>query len=427
MSVATEVQPSEAGTRRAWACVPGRTPAPPDHPCAPQCALVRRRCGVRRRVHGPARRQHRDPRLPLARHGFHAGLAAVSWVGLIYLLVLVAAGRAPWDGWPTWWGASSSTSTASRSSPSVRGSARLAPSLGALDAFRALQALGRRHAPGQQPGHHHLGAAPPLAGQGTRHPGRRTGARPRARPHPRRGARGGRRVAVGLPRLGARGGHRRGDGWIFLPRSHRARATPTLRLAGSRAVLPRGGRRLVGAVSFGDALGWASAPVIALGWLPSHFGVGLRRPGAPRATPDDRSRPVPAAPGVARHRVRASCAFLVLFGVLCVAPLYLERGLGLDPATAGFELMAMPAVLVVVALFAGRLGRRLRVRHPDRARDALRRIRASAPSRSAGSGLVARLVGLACIGAGLGAFTPANNSAIMSGSPGATPRSAPGC
>ena len=109
-------------------------------------------------------------------------------------------------------------------------------------------------------------------------------------------------------------------------------------------------------------------------------------------------------------------SYLVMFGVLLLVPFYLERGQGLGTARSGLELMAMPLAFGVVAPFAGRLADRLGAR----------------PLTVVGMGLVAGglailgavrpptgafLALLAVVGVGMGLFTSPNNASIMGAAP----------
>ncbi len=109
-------------------------------------------------------------------------------------------------------------------------------------------------------------------------------------------------------------------------------------------------------------------------------------------------------------------AYLVTFGVLFIVPFYLERAEGLSPGQAGLILTALPVGIGVTAPIAGRLadrvdGRRLTVGGMCLAAAAL----AGAARWHAPTWALA--VELAVLGVALGAFTPANNAAIMGSAP----------
>jgi MFS family permease len=109
-------------------------------------------------------------------------------------------------------------------------------------------------------------------------------------------------------------------------------------------------------------------------------------------------------------------SYLVLFGVLLVTPFFLEGELGLRPEQAGLVLSALPLALGVVAPAAGVLADRVGARLPTVAGMALATAALVAMALAHGSSslLVAEL---AAVGLGLGAFTPANNAAIMDAAP----------
>ncbi|HEY5184181.1 MAG TPA: MFS transporter [Actinomycetes bacterium] len=109
-------------------------------------------------------------------------------------------------------------------------------------------------------------------------------------------------------------------------------------------------------------------------------------------------------------------SYLVLFGVLFVIPYYLE-GTGLaGPGKVGLVLTALPVALGLTAPFAGTLADRVGARTPTVVGMLLAALALALLSFVHGTlGLVT--AGLAVVGAGLGAFTPPNNAAIMAAAP----------
>ncbi len=109
-------------------------------------------------------------------------------------------------------------------------------------------------------------------------------------------------------------------------------------------------------------------------------------------------------------------SYLVMFGVLLLIPFYLERGLSLGSAQAGLELMAMPIAFGIVAPFAGRVADRIGARPLTVSGMALvsGALVLLGVARPGTSGLLALL---AAIGVGLGLFTSPNNAAIMGAAP----------
>jgi EmrB/QacA subfamily drug resistance transporter len=109
-------------------------------------------------------------------------------------------------------------------------------------------------------------------------------------------------------------------------------------------------------------------------------------------------------------------SYLVLFGTLFVVPFFLEHARHLSPTRAGLELGALPIALAVVAPFAGRARDRVGARIPTVSGMVLAAVLLAALAVSDRSS-ISVVVLLAGIGAGLGLFTPANNAAIMAAAP----------
>src|SRR5581483_3295724 len=110
-------------------------------------------------------------------------------------------------------------------------------------------------------------------------------------------------------------------------------------------------------------------------------------------------------------------SYAVLFGALFLLPFLLQRILHRDPASAGLLLTAVPLAIAVLAPYSGLLADRRGARLPTIAGMAMAAcsllLLAMTPDTSIP--LVAAFFGL--FGAGLGLFTPANNSAIMGSAP----------
>ena len=109
-------------------------------------------------------------------------------------------------------------------------------------------------------------------------------------------------------------------------------------------------------------------------------------------------------------------SYLVLFGVLFVVPFFLEHAQHLSPTRAGIELGVLPVALGLVAPFAGRARDRIGARLPTVAGMLLAAALLGCLAVEARDRTVVVLL-LAGIGVGLGAFTPANNAAIMAAVP----------
>lgn len=111
-------------------------------------------------------------------------------------------------------------------------------------------------------------------------------------------------------------------------------------------------------------------------------------------------------------------SYLVLFGMLFITPFEMERTFGWRPDATGLLLTILPACIAVSTPFAGRLADANGTRLPTAIGMALATagfaIVATTPASVA---MVA--VALAFVGVGSGMFTPANNAAIMLSAPAA--------
>lgn len=105
-------------------------------------------------------------------------------------------------------------------------------------------------------------------------------------------------------------------------------------------------------------------------------------------------------------------SYLVLFGILFIVPFLLEQADGLSAARTGLALTVLPVAIGVLAPVAGQFADRHGARAPTSVGMAVLAggLVLTATTAPALWGVVA---GLAVAGVGLGAFTPANNSAIM--------------
>lgn len=202
-------------------------------------------------------------------------------------------------------------------------------------------------------------------------------------------------------------------GWLLLPRSRhkRARSGPADRLGAPVLALAVGGPLLY--LSLADRDGYAS-PILLLALAGGVLAACL-------FTVHERRHPAPMLDlSILRQRALSAglssglVSYLILFGALFVVPYYLYAH-GVDPALAGLRLAVLPVAIGIAAPIAGRLVGRLGDR-PLTAGGLL----------LAGLGLlvvalwqngVGLLGGLAVIGVGIGAFTPANNATIMSAAP----------
>lgn len=352
--------------------------------------------------------------LPTLQHTFDASVGAVTWVGLSYLLVLVATviavGR-----FADMWG---------RKLLYVYGFViftlasvlcGLAPGLGALCGFRALQAVGAAMLQANSlaiivlvvPGHA-LGKAIGLQGA-AQALGLALG--------PSIGglllAAGGWRLIffVNIP-FGVFGAL---AAILLVPRSRNLMARVRFDWTGLGIFFPAV-VALLSAISFGAELGWSSSLIVGLFVAAVVLG-GLfiwheRRDRDPMLDLN-LFRNADFSTGIAS----GMGSYLVMFGVLLLIPFYLERGQGLGSARSGLELMAMPLAFGIVAPFAGRLADRVGSRPltvSGMALVALGLVLMGALRPS--TGLLLVLLGV--VGVGMGLFTSPNNASIMGAAPG---------
>ena len=350
---------------------------------------------------------------PALRHDFHASLGAVTWVGLSYLLVLVATvaamGRlADMVGRKLLYTYGFAVF--------IIGSALcgLAPSLPALDGFRVLQAVGAAMLQANSVAIIYL-AVP------RRSLGRAIGIQGAAQ-------------AIGLalgPAVGglllAAGGWRllflinvpfgligMVAGLLLIPRSRDLAGRVRFDWPGLMLFVPAV-VALLGAVSLGNDFGWTSAALVGAVLAGSLLAAGfvLRERRTPAPMLDTRLfRSIPFSAGVASGLL----SYLVMFGVLLVVPFFLEGALDVGSGRTGLELAVMPVFLGLVAPFAGRLADRLGARPLTMTGMVIVAVTLSVLAVSR-PGQVMLVVGLALVGIGLGLFTPSNNAAIMSSAP----------
>ena len=295
--------------------------------------------------------------LPTLQRTFHASVGAVTWVGLSYLLVLVATVAAV-GRFADMWGRK--LLYVYGFAIFVVGSALcgLAPSLGALIGFRVLQAVGAAMLQANSVAI--IVIAVPRASLG-----KAIGIQGAAQ-------------AIGLalgPSIGglllAAGGWRLIfivnvpfgvlgviAGLLLIPRSLQLSAAYP-RLVGSGLFFPAV-VAVLSAISFGNTYGWTS-PLIVGTFASDSSSLCPSCSENNRPRPDARSLALPPLPVPLGHH-QWPLSYLVMFGLLFLVPFYFERGLGSASAPAGLELMMMPLALGIVAPFAGRLADRFGAR-----------------------------------------------------------------
>jgi EmrB/QacA subfamily drug resistance transporter len=351
--------------------------------------------------------------LPSLQHSFHAGLGSVTWVGLSYLVTLVAivpaVGR-----WADMAGRKLLYTYGFVVFVAGSAACGLAPSLGALEAFRVVQAVGAAMLQANSVAIIYLAMPRDRLGRGIGIQGASQALGLAVGP-----GIGGALIAafgwraiflVNVP-FGVVGTVL---GWFLIPRSRHLQARARFDWAGlvcfAGAVVA-----LLWAVSFGDTAGWGSPRVAAA--LAVAAGAGAlfvaRERSAPAPMVDLRllSRPQFSA-GVTSGLL----SYMVLFGLLFLVPFYLERARGLGSGPTGLVLTALPVGIGLAAPLGGRWADRLGPRVVTVGGMVLAAgfVGLLGPVR-AGTAAVALV--LAGVGVGLGLYTPANNAAIMAAAP----------
>jgi EmrB/QacA subfamily drug resistance transporter len=349
---------------------------------------------------------------PTLQEAFHASLGAVQWVGLSYLMVLIAA-----------------VAAVGRVSDMLgrkllytygfvvfgvgSGLCALAPGLVWLDAFRVVQAIGAVMLQANS-------VAIITATLSRDRLGRGIGVQGTAQ-------------ALGLAFGPFVGGLLIGLGgwrliflvnvpialvgvvtsWLFVPRSRNLTAREPFDWLGLALFVPSLVALLV-ALSFGNERGWTSAEIVTLLviWLCTTGGFVIR----------ERRARYPLIDLSLFYRRRFSigvstglASFLVLFGVLFVTPFYLQRSQGFSAAAAGAILTVLPLAMAAIALLAGRAVDRIGARPPTILGML---ITAAGLAIAAANPTTADLViALVLAGLGIGMFTPSNNASLMSSVP----------
>lgn len=348
------------------------------------------------------------------RHRFHTSLAAVEWVSLAYLLTLVAllvpAGRlADAHGRKLFYLYGFVVFTASSAA------CGLAPSLGALIAFRVVQAAGAA-----------MMQANSVALVAT--------SAPRARMRTALGVQAAAQ-ALGLalgPTVGGALVSTLGWRWVFginvpigvvalvaghylLPRT-RSRSRPARFDGLGLALLATATTAALLGISAASGLpvpGWVAAVLLAVAVISGRRFVIRQRQAASPLLNLSLLRRRAVATGLAG----ALCGYLVLFGPLVLVPVAAGAA-GRSPLVAGAVLTALPAGFALAATGADRL---LPHTMTDRARCLLGALVCTAALAVLGAHPSTSPVWLApllaLLGVGLGVFTPANNTLIMGAVP----------
>jgi len=203
-------------------------------------------------------------------------------------------------------------------------------------------------------------------------------------------------------------------GWLLLPRSRLTAPKARLDWSGLATLLPGAGALLVGlsllgrdGLTYGVLVCAAASLALLLVFLRIQ-----RRASAPlidlRLFTDRR---------ISRGLSSGLLAYLVLFGLLLVTPLYLQADYRMTAGAAGVLITVLPAALGVSAAVAGMLGGRV-----GTGRITVIGLILLTAALVAGAGTIGHrgtlIAVLAVAGAGLGMFTAANNAAVAgAGSP----------
>jgi EmrB/QacA subfamily drug resistance transporter len=204
-------------------------------------------------------------------------------------------------------------------------------------------------------------------------------------------------------------------GWLLLPRSRDLQDETPFDRVGTALFLPAIACTL-GALSFAGEIEAGNTTTVAL------LSLGALAFGAAFVGWERRTQyPIVdftllADPAFSLGLLSALLSYAVMFGTLFIVPFFLARALDIGPGAAGLQLTALPVALGVTAPLAGYLADRF----------GLRRLTTAGMTVAAlgllllvvgRDALALRVVALALVGAGLGAFTPANNAAIMGAAP----------
>jgi len=350
---------------------------------------------------------------PTLQRVFHASVASVTWVGLSYLIVLVAG-----------------VTAVGRLADMVgrkllytygfvvfiigSGLCASAPTLVSLEIFRVLQAIGAAMLQANSVAIIYLAMPKDRLGRGIGIQGAAQALGLALGPTV-----GGLLLAVGGWRLiflvnvpaGILGTL---AAWVLLPRSRDLQDRSRFDWIGLGWFLPTIVAVLV-TVSFGSQWGWTSLPTVGLVVVAIVAGVGFvvreRRARSPMLDLSLFVR-IPFTAGVASGLL----AYLMLFGTMFAVPFFLERSGHENPGRAGLVLTVLPLALGCVAPFSGRWAERM----------GTRTLTVGGMTLSAGALALTGLIeptgwlpaaGLGAVGVGLGLFVPPNNTTIMSNAP----------
>ncbi len=407
---ARRAPPDPAGTGRDWLVEPRRPQWVKDRPNAHYYVLAAVCVGA---FMGQLDASIVTVAFPTLRRTFDASLGAVTWVGLSYLIVLVAG-----------------VTAVGRLADMVgrkllytygflvfilgSGLCALAPTLLSLDLFRMVQGVGAAMLQANSVAIIYLALPRDRLGRGI-------------------GIQGAAQ-ALGLalgPVVGGfllvAGGWRLiffvnipagivgvAAAWIFVPRSRELQDRVPYDWKGLALFVPTVAASLV-VISFGNSWGWQSPLVVFLVVFAVASGVVF-------VLQEGRTDHPMLDPALFRRSSfsiglsTGLLSYLLLFGTLFAVPFFLEIARGMSAAEAGLTLTLFPFALGCTAPVAGRIGERVGSRPLTGTgmvlcAVGLAYLGVAQPSR------VGLVLGLAVVGVGLGLFTPPNNAAVMASAP----------
>ena len=204
-------------------------------------------------------------------------------------------------------------------------------------------------------------------------------------------------------------------GWYLIPRSRNLAGRAHFDLAGAAVLVPTVGSLFLALSLGGQHYSWGSPLILGLLAIAAiglvTFGLVEQRVVAPvvqMALLRVRRFSMGVASGV--------LIYLITFGVMFIGPYLLEVTQGLNTARTGLVMLAMPAALGLVAPFAGRLSDRWGARPLTASGMALSGL-ALAVMAQEHSSLTVVVVCLAFLGAGLGAANAPNNASTIGAAP----------
>jgi MFS family permease len=170
------------------------------------------------------------------------------------------------------------------------------------------------------------------------------------------------------------------------------------------------------ALTFANAWGWTSTYLVAT-IVAAVFGVAVFLAIERRARSPLVDLALLRMPMFGIGLLAALASYAVLFGALFLMPFYLERVMAFQPNEAGLLLSPLPIAIGILSPIAGSLTDRVGPRLPTTAGMLVAGIALLLLGLVWYKPLALTLALLGLLGAGLGLFTPANNSAVMGSCP----------